>query len=186
MGFCLFNNVAVGARHAQAEHGLTRVAILDWDVHHGNGTQHTFEDDPSVLFISLHQFPYYPGTGARDETGIGAGKGFTMNFPMPAGTREDAYVAAFADQIAPALRRYAPELLLISAHEDDPLAAIRLTTSSYRVLTEMVRHIAPVVSVLEGGYNLEATAASVEVHLAALAEENAPGTGISSGSPYGT
>ncbi|MEW6509527.1 MAG: histone deacetylase [Bacteroidota bacterium] len=172
MGFCLFNNAAVGARYAQAKHGIERVAILDWDVHHGNGTQHIFEEDPSVLYVSLHQYPYYPGTGAREERGIGAGEGYTMNFPMAAGTGEDAYLAAFHDEIVPALQRFAPGLLIISAgfdaHRDDPLADIRLTEQSYGKFTRLIKDLAPTVSVMEGGYNLEATARSVEEHIRAF------------------
>lgn len=174
MGFCLFNNVAVGARYAQSRHGIAKVAILDWDVHHGNGTQHIFESDPSVLYISLHQYPWYPGTGAKEETGVGAGKGFTMNFPMPAGTEEEAYLQVFTDQIVPALQTFDPGLLIVSAgfdaHREDPLADIRLTESSFATFTQMIAGIAPVVSVLEGGYNLDATAKSVEHHLRSLAE----------------
>ena len=172
MGFCLLNNAAIGARHAQATHGIPRVAILDWDVHHGNGTQHVFDADPSVLYISLHQYPYYPGTGARDETGVGEGEGYTMNFPMPAGTEEDAYLKAFTQEIVPALRKFAPGLLILSAgfdaHKDDPLAQIRLDEATFSKLTELVSGAAPIVSVLEGGYNLDAISLSVTEHIKAL------------------
>jgi acetoin utilization deacetylase AcuC-like enzyme len=174
MGFCLFNNVAVGARYAQSRHGVERVAILDWDVHHGNGTQHIFESDPTVFYISLHQYPWYPGTGAREETGIGAGKGYTLNFPMPAGTEEDAYLKAFTNEIVPALRKFDPGLLILSAgfdaHRDDPLAGIRLTEQTFGTLTGLIAGIAPIVSVLEGGYHREATSKSIEHHLRALSE----------------
>jgi len=174
MGFCLFNNVAVGARYAQHRHRIERVAILDWDVHHGNGTQHIFEEDPSVLYISLHQYPFYPGTGAASERGRGAGEGTTMNIPLPAGTDEHRYREEFAAKVVPALRDFAPGLLLISAgfdaHRDDPLADLRLTESSFGELTRQVAGIAPAVSVLEGGYNLAALARSVEHHLRALIE----------------
>jgi acetoin utilization deacetylase AcuC-like enzyme len=173
MGFCLFNNVAVGARNAQQRHGVERVAILDWDVHHGNGTQHIFEADPSVLYVSLHQYPFYPGTGARNEQGTGKGRGYTLNVPFPAGTGEAEYLAAFKDEIVPLLKRFDPGLLIVSAgfdaHEDDPLANMKLTEDSFAKMTSMVKGIAPIVSVLEGGYNLDALARSVEKHLSVLA-----------------
>lgn len=172
MGFCLFNNVAVGARHAQQAHGVERVAILDWDVHHGNGTQHIFEYDPSVLYISLHQYPFYPGTGARSERGKGSGEGFTLNIPLPAGTGEQRYIEALREEVCPALERFAPGLLLISAgfdaHAADPLGGMQLTEESFARMTALVKDYAPVVSVLEGGYNLEALAKSVELHLRTL------------------
>ncbi len=173
MGFCLFNNVAVGARYAQQKHGIDRVAILDWDVHHGNGTQHIFENDLTVLYISLHQYPFYPGTGAKGERGVGKGEGYTLNFPLPGGTDEAQYLAIFKDEIAPALTSYNPGLLIISAgfdaHRDDPLGGMELTEHSFAMMTDLVKHIAPVVSVLEGGYNLDALAKSVEQHLLSLA-----------------
>lgn len=169
MGFCLFNNVAIGARYAQRAHNCSRVAILDWDVHHGNGTQHIFDEDPSVLYVSLHQFPFYPGTGSLEERGKEKGRGFTLNIPLPAGTGEERYLTAFADEIAPALQTFNPELLILSAgfdaHIDDPLASMKLTEESYRKMTTLLRGIAPIVSVLEGGYNLDALARSVEAHL---------------------
>lgn len=169
MGFCLFNNVAIGARYAQRMHRIERVAILDWDVHHGNGTQHIFEADPTVFYISLHQYPFYPGTGAREERGVGEGEGFTLNIPLPAGTGEARYLEAFRNEIVPALQDFKPELLIISAgfdaHRDDPLANMMLTESSYGKMTEQVMGIAPIVSVLEGGYNLDALARSAEAHI---------------------
>jgi acetoin utilization deacetylase AcuC-like enzyme len=172
MGFCLFNNVAIGARYAQRKHSLEKIAILDWDVHHGNGTQHMFEDDPTVFYISLHQYPFYPGTGARGERGVGEGTGFTLNIPLPAGTGEDRYLRAFDEEIVPALTDYKPDLLLISAgfdaHKDDPLGGMLLTEESFAKFTTLLQDIAPVVSVLEGGYNLEALARSVEAHLGVL------------------
>ena len=173
MGFCLFNNVAIGARYAQSAHGLRRIAILDWDVHHGNGTQHIFEEDDSVLYASLHQYPFYPGTGARTERGVDRGEGFTLNIPLPAETGENRYVEAFKEEINPRLLQFRPEILFLSAgfdaHKDDPLGGMRLTENSFAKMTTLVRDIAPVVSVLEGGYNLDALAHSVHEHLIALA-----------------
>ncbi len=181
MGFCLFNNVAVGARYAQQQYGVERVAIVDWDVHHGNGTQHIFYDDPTVFYISLHQYPFYPGTGGRDERGIGRGDGYTLNVPMEAGTGEREYLRAFQGLILPSLQKFQPDLLLISAgfdaHKDDPLANIELVEESFAKLTEMVGEVAAkhaggrVVSVLEGGYDLQALARSVEEHLRVLGKE---------------
>jgi acetoin utilization deacetylase AcuC-like enzyme len=169
MGFCLFNNVAIGARYAMERHGIERVAILDWDVHHGNGTQHIFEEDPSVFYVSMHQYPFYPGTGAREERGRGVGEGATLNIPLPAGTGEERYLSALDEEVLPALREFRPGLLLLSAgfdaHREDPLADMRLTEKSYALMTEMVRGVAPMVSVLEGGYDLDALARSIEEHL---------------------
>ncbi len=179
MGFCLFNNVAIGARYAQQKHGIERVAILDWDVHHGNGTQEIFWKDPSVLYISTHQYPLWPGTGASNEVGEGAGEGFTLNCPMRPSAGEAEYFEAFRDRILPAFHKFRPEFLLISAgfdaHKDDPLANINLTERSFARMTEFSAEIASkycngrIVSVLEGGYNLTALANSVEAHLNVLA-----------------
>jgi acetoin utilization deacetylase AcuC-like enzyme len=172
MGFCLFNNVAIGARHSQRAHGVERVAILDWDVHHGNGTQEIFYDDGSLLYISLHQYPFYPGTGARSERGNGDGEGCTLNIPLPAGTNGERYMEVFDAEVVPALQQFRPGLLIISAgfdaHADDPLGGMRLTEKSFGALTGRVKNIAPVVSVLEGGYNLDALSRSVNAHLRAL------------------
>ncbi|MCI0708078.1 MAG: histone deacetylase, partial [Ignavibacteriae bacterium] len=178
MGFCLFNNVAIGARYAQKKYGVERVTILDWDVHHGNGTQEIFYADDSVLYISLHQYPYYPGTGAVSERGRGKGEGFTLNCPMPAGSGEKEYLDAFHSTILPALHKFQPELLMVSAgfdaHKDDPLAHINLTENSFGELTKLLMDVADkhsggkIVSVLEGGYNLDALARSVERHLVEL------------------
>ncbi len=178
MGFCLFNNIAIAARHVRKAHGLGRVAIVDWDVHHGNGTQEIFYNDPSVLFISLHQFPLWPGTGASNERGSGAGTGTTINIPMLPASGEKEYLTAFRSEVLPALGSFQPGLILISAgfdaHEADPLAQIELTEDSFARLTECVTASAAqicsgrIVSLLEGGYDLDALAASVAAHLDAL------------------
>lgn len=178
MGFCLFNNVAIATRYVQKKHGLTRVLIVDWDVHHGNGTQHSFEDDPSVLFFSTHQFPHYPGTGRESERGRGAGEGFTINVPMEAGAGDEEYRAIFQKSLVPAADGFKPEFVIISAgfdaHKDDPLASMRLTEEGYADLTGIVAGIAKrhaggrILSSLEGGYHLTSLAASVDRHIQAL------------------
>jgi acetoin utilization deacetylase AcuC-like enzyme len=180
MGFCLFNNVAVAARYVQRRHHVDRVLILDWDVHHGNGTQAAFYDDATVLYVSLHQYPWYPGTGSADERGDGAGEGYTLNVPLAAGRGDDEYLSAFDVRIAPAVRAFAPEFVLISAgfdaHRDDPLAMMNLTEAGYRAMTDAVLTWAAesahgrIVSCLEGGYNLTALANSVETHVRTLAK----------------
>jgi acetoin utilization deacetylase AcuC-like enzyme len=156
MGFCLVNNVAVAARHMQAEHGVERVAIVDFDVHHGNGTQDAFAGDDSVLYVSLHQFGIYPGTGAR-----GGGGATTVNVPLTAGSGDAEWLEAFAEEVEPAVLRFEPELLLVSAgfdaHEDEDLYLVdmRITDDGFRELARRCAHLAPgVAAVLEGGYNL--------------------------------
>jgi len=178
LGFCLFNNVAILARYLQRQHGFDKIAIVDWDVHHGNGTQHTFESDPSVLYVSTHQYPYYPGTGAASERGEGRGKGTVVNCPMRAGATDSAYELAFMERIIPALEAYAPEVILISAgfdaHRDDPLAEINLSTAAFSWMSERVLEIADhraggrVISLLEGGYNLTRLGDCVAAHLIEL------------------
>ena len=167
MGFCLFNSAAVAAAHARAR-GLARVAVVDYDVHHGNGTQAAFYNDPSVLFVSSHQFPYYPGTGAAGEIGTGAGRGFTVNLPLQAGGTDADYERVFAEVALPVLRQFAPELIVISAgfdaHADDPLGGMRLSAGQFVRLTEGIVRVADassdgrVVALVEGGYDLKALA----------------------------
>lgn len=180
MGFCLFNNVAVATRHVQQRHGISRVLIVDWDVHHGNGTQHTFYRDPSVLFFSTHQYPHYPGTGRATEQGEGRGEGLTVNVPMSSGEGDDEYREVFESMLVPAADSFKPEFVMISAgfdaHRDDPLAGMALTEEGYGALSRIVLDIARrhcqgrVLSCLEGGYNLNALSASVERHVLALIE----------------
>ena len=178
MGFCLFNNVAIAARYFQKKHNLARVLIVDWDVHHGNGTQHSFDDDPSVLFFSTHQYPHYPGTGSAEERGRGKGEGTTINVSMEAGEGDDEYRTIFQKVLVPAADRFKPDVVIVSAgfdaHRDDPLASMGLTEAGYAGLTGIVAGIAKrhsqgrILSSLEGGYNLQALAASVEQHVLGL------------------
>lgn len=166
MGFCILGNIAIAARHAQRAYGLERILIVDYDVHHGNGTQDMFYEDPGVLFVSTHQYPFYPGTGALDDTGAGAGEGYTLNIPLPAGQGDQNYAAVFEQIIWPAARRYQPQLILVSAgfdgHWIDPLAGMRLTLTGYDHLTRELIRMAEdlcdgrIAFVMEGGYDLEA------------------------------
>jgi acetoin utilization deacetylase AcuC-like enzyme len=173
MGFCLVNPAAVAAGHARAA-GVERVAVLDWDAHHGNGTQAIFWDDPAVLYVSLHQYPFYPGTGGRAERGRGAGEGATVNIPLAAGTSERGFRDAFEYEALPALRDFDPGLLIVSAgfdaHRDDPLCNLGLSSAAFGDLTRAVREIgAGPVMILEGGYDLTALFESVSEVLTALA-----------------
>jgi acetoin utilization deacetylase AcuC-like enzyme len=178
MGFCLFNNAAVAARSAQRIHGAGRVAVVDIDVHHGNGTQDVFYDDPSVLYCSLHQWPLYPGTGLQSETGTSHAAGTTVNVPLPPGTDGESWLSAFESRVVPALREHRPELIVVSAgydaHEADPLAELRLSTDTYAQVAARLAALAGemcdgrMVWVLEGGYDLSALAASVGTTLQTL------------------
>jgi acetoin utilization deacetylase AcuC-like enzyme len=178
MGFCLFNNVAIGARYAQAHHNLERILIVDWDVHHGNGTQDIFYNDSSVFFLSLHQFPYYPGSGRDTETGEGHGKGYTINVPLPAGVAVADYREAFATALQQITTKLHPDLILISAgfdsHREDPLGHFLLTEKDFIWMTQQLKDLAAkyghqrVVSVLEGGYNLKRLGSIARAHVEAL------------------
>ena len=178
MGFCLFNNVAVAAAALREEGGVARVAIVDWDVHHGNGTQHIFEDDPYVFYFSCHQMPLYPGTGRADERGRGEGAGATLNVPLRPGDGDGPFLASLSDALVPAMERFRPEFVLVSAgfdaHRDDPLGGLSVSTDAYAEATRIVRGVADrfasgrLVSTLEGGYDLDALAASASIHLRAL------------------
>jgi acetoin utilization deacetylase AcuC-like enzyme len=189
MGFCLFNTVALAARYAQRQHKSERVAIVDWDVHHGNGTQDIFYEDGSVLFFSTHQSPWYPGTGAASERGAGAGEGTTINCPLPARSGRTEIFQAFERSLLPRIHEFRPDLLLISAgfdsRIDDPLGHFLLTDDDFAGLTTMMMDVAArhcagrLVSVLEGGYNLEGLGKAAEAHVRALlstdnAEHNPP------------
>jgi acetoin utilization deacetylase AcuC-like enzyme len=178
MGFCVFNNAAIAARHAQKVHKAERVLIADWDVHHGNGTQEIFYEDPSVFYFSTHQWPWYPGTGAANETGEAAGKGATLNCPFPAGAGSAEILGAFRKKLVPAAQAFKPDLVIISAGFDsrrgDPLGRFLLKDGDFAELTSVMLEIADrhangrLVSVLEGGYNLAGLASAVTVHIQAL------------------
>jgi acetoin utilization deacetylase AcuC-like enzyme len=178
MGFCLLNNLAIAARYLQKKHQLAKILIVDWDVHHGNGTQDTFYEDPTVFYFSTHQYPFYPGSGAAEETGRGEGRGFTLNVPLPAGRGDREYRQAFEDRLEPAAMAFDPDFVLISAgfdaHENDLLGQMNVTTEGFAELTRMVGRIADkccdgrLAAVLEGGYELKGLAFSVEAHLRVL------------------
>lgn len=178
MGFCLFNNVAVAAKYIQTKYPLKKVFIIDWDVHHGNGTQNAFYQDASVFYFSTHQFPCYPGTGAKEERGESEGMGFTANHPLPAGSGDATLLSIFERDLNKVVSDFQPDFILISAgfdaHEDDPLASLNVTDKGFAEMTKHVLALAEIhcegriVSFLEGGYNLDALARSVERHLAVL------------------
>jgi acetoin utilization deacetylase AcuC-like enzyme len=171
MGFCIFGNVAIAARHAQRELGLDRVAVVDFDVHHGNGTEALFRDDPSVLTVSLHQWPFWPGTGGPGSTAEGL-----VNVPLEAGSGDDEYRAAFAEIVEPSVRAFQPDLVLVAvgldAHRDDPLAEMEVTVEGFRDMARRCAALGPrVAAVLEGGYNLETLPVLVDAVLEGLEQE---------------
>ena len=177
MGFCLFNNIAVAAAYATDRLGLERLMIVDWDVHHGNGTSDAFWQSDRVLFVSIHQWPLFPGSGRPSEIGSGAGRGYTVNLPVPAGTADDEYLSLLQDTVVPLARLYKPQLLLVSAgfdaHRDDPLAECLVTEQGFAAMTEIVRTLSaefgiPLGLVLEGGYDVGALARSVVATMEAL------------------
>lgn len=175
MGFCLFNNIAIGARYAQKKYNCQRVLIVDWDVHHGNGTSHSFFEDPTIFYFSIHQYPHYPGTGRADEVGEKEGRSFNLNVPLSAGAGDDEYIEIFEKTFAPRAREFAPDLILISAgfdaHEEDSLSSMAVSSEGFGKLTRIVCDLADelcggkIVSVLEGGYDLDALARSVGFHI---------------------
>ena len=189
MGFCLFNNVAVAAAKL-LEEGCERVAIIDWDVHHGNGTQAAFYDEPRVLFVSLHQWPHYPGSGFFTECGEGAGEGFTVNLPLPAGSWDRDYSLAFASVVEPIVKQFAPQAILVSAgqdiHKDDPLGGMEVSDAGFGMMALRCTRLAQelcdgrLAFILEGGYDRAASARAVEAVLRALVSEDAPPMGTES------
>lgn len=178
MGFCLFNNVAIAAKYIQTTHHLDRVLIIDWDVHHGNGTQNAFYQDPDIFYFSTHQFPCYPGTGAKNERGAGRAEGRTENHPLPAGSGDTEVLSIFEQDLSKAVSDFRPDFILISAgfdaHEQDPLASLEVTDEGFEEMTRIVLALAEahcggrIVSFLEGGYHLNALVRSVERHLGVL------------------
>jgi acetoin utilization deacetylase AcuC-like enzyme len=187
MGFCLFNHVAVAARHARAAAGLERVLVLDWDVHHGNGTNDIFHDSAGVLFCSIHQWPLYPGTGPGSDVGTGAGRGYTINLPVPGGSGDAVFVSLVRDVVVPVAREYGPELILISAgfdaHGGDPLGGCRVSDAGFGAMARLMRDLglelgAPVGALMEGGYALEPLARGVAVTMDVLGGGEGPYEGV--------
>jgi len=183
MGFCFFNNVALAARHAQAEHGVERVLILDWDVHHGNGTNDIFHTDRMVLFCSIHEWPLYPGTGPASDAGSGEAEGFTVNVPVPGGSGDEVHTSLVEHVVAPLIRAWAPQLVLVSAgfdaHRADPLATLRLSEDGFAAMTGSLRSACaevgvPIGLVLEGGYAVDALAASMAAVVPVLGAAEPP------------
>lgn len=179
MGFCIFNNIAIGARYARERLGLERIMIVDWDLHHGNGTQHSFEDDPSILYLSTHQYPFYPGTGSYYETGTGKGEGFTINVPLSTGYGEEDYIAILERLLRPVALEFRPEMILVSAgfdiHERDPLGGMDVASEGFAGITASIMDVAEqccdgkMVIALEGGYNIKGQSDSVKAVLKELA-----------------
>jgi acetoin utilization deacetylase AcuC-like enzyme len=196
MGFCLLNHVAIAARALQHEERIERVLVFDWDVHHGNGTQHSFEDDASVLYASTHQFPWYPGTGDFDEAGRGAGEGYTLNLPLPAGCGDDEYVGVVQRVLVPVARAYRPEIILVScgfdAHRDDPLASMQVSRRGFADLATLLRALADelcggrLVFALEGGYSLLGLREGTDAVLDALLAPETPRVPASVPCPRGS
>lgn len=178
MGFCLFNNVAIAAKYIQSKHNLDRVVIIDWDVHHGNGTQDAFYEDPSVLYFSMHRYPFYPGTGGEEETGKGRGLGFTINAPLPYDTKSQKYLKVFQSIMNERVREFEPQFVLVSSGFDayrlDPIGGLGLSAFDYNTLTKLTLNVARdccggrLVSCLEGGYNLFDLPKCIEEHLKGL------------------
>ncbi len=177
-GFCLFNNVAIAARYIQSRYKLERIAVIDWDVHHGNGTQDTFYEDPSVMYFSMHRYPFYPGTGTKEETGRGKGSGFNINIPLSYNTSSQEYLEIFADIMEKRIKGFKPQFILISSGFDayrlDPISGLSLDASDYHTLTELTQKVANdccdgrIVSCLEGGYHLLDLPKCIEEHLKGL------------------
>ncbi len=187
MGFCLFNTMAIGAEYLKRVYGAKKILIMDWDVHHGNGTQAAFYDDPTVLFISTHQFPFYPGSGAVNETGVGAGEGFTLNVPLPAGCTDAEYLQVFQDIVVPAAEKFQPDWILVSAgfdpHRRDPLGGMNVTEEGFGAMARLLLALANrfadgrIAFLLEGGYDLAGLRDSVAAVLAAMQAQVPPPAG---------
>jgi len=187
MGFCLFNTMAIGAEYLKRVHGAKKILIMDWDVHHGNGTQAAFYDDPTVFFISTHQFPFYPGSGAVNETGVGAGEGLTLNVPLPAGCTDVEYLQVFQDIVVPAAEKFQPEWILVSAgfdpHRRDPLGGMNVTEEGFGAMARLLLALANrfadgrIAFLLEGGYDLAGLRDSVAAVLAAMQTQAPPPAG---------